>query len=157
MLSALAFSFNSCSDDDSSSNNNDNNNNGNNTEIGGTLTVTIDGAQKVFNTVIVNQELIDNDNFLTVTASINNSTSEIITFYVYENNLGADKANGFKYKLNNKEFDSMGINEDDFSITSIVEINSNNRLKGTFSGRLITNGYEVANFTNGTFDITFKD
>lgn len=161
-LSALAFSFNACSGDDNSSSDNNNNGNGNTTEIGGTVTVNINGADKVFNTVVVDQDLYsNNDNFITVTASTNNSTSEIITFSLYESDLGANQAQ-FGYKSDNTDYYSASINDETYDITSIVEINSNNRLKGTFSGRLITqdNGlgqFETATFTNGKFDVTYAD
>lgn len=154
-VAALTLSLTSCSSDD--------NNGGGEGQIGNSeLKVTIDGVQKTFNTIDVNEIEGDNDyGELNITASIDNNPSEIIRFTVQKAVTGSNVLYGFVYVKNGKEYDPH-YGENSF-LTSIVQTNSNDKLKGTFIGKLghfyyDSNGNfltEEIELTDGSFDISY--
>jgi len=145
---ALAVSMNSCSSDDNS----DSNSGG---TPGGTITTKINGVSKTFDNVLVNVRDFSNDGgyvFLDVTATIGTNTNELITFSTIQGELGATAIDDFSYKSGSNRF----FNNGEFS--SVAQINSNNRVKGNFSGKLTYyDGNEniTATFTDGSFDFTY--
>jgi len=148
-LSALALSFNSCSDDDSSSNNG--------SETGGTVSFKVDGVQKTFDTVTVNEdsETFEGETYTwyEVTASDNGSSTEMIYFEIEKGYNGADSFDSFMYTLNNTTFD---MDWDSFS--SNTTSNTSSKLKGTFSGTVQhwsneNQEYTQKAITDGTFNI----
>lgn len=149
-LSAIALTFNSCSDDDSSSNNNGG-------EPGGTVSFKVAGVQKTFNTVTVTEDS-DTSNGETytwykVTASNNGSATEMIYFEVEKGYAGADSFDTFNYTLNT---DVYLLDWDNFSSNTIK--NNATKLTGTFSGTATkwnndTQTSTDKQITEGTFDI----
>lgn len=145
-LSALALSFNSCSDDDSSSNNNGG-------ETGGTVSFKVDGVQKNYNTVTVNLQSDTQDGetweWYEVTASQNGSSSELITFEVDKGLTGADALYSLNYISNNTTYYSSWA-----GFSANVTSNSNSKLKGTFSGNVgDSETSDEKAITDGTFNI----
>lgn len=145
----LALGLTSCSSDDNSGGNGG----GGNSE----LKVTIDGVQKTFNTVVVNKHVEDGWTELAVTATIDNDSSEIITFRVDEGEVGAYTIWSFEYS---KDATSFSTNGGDITFSSVVQTNSNGKLKGTFTGSLSSwsnqnQEYTYITTTNGSFDISY--
>ncbi len=153
-VAALTLSLTSCSSDDDKGGNGGG---GGNSE----LKVTIDGVQKIFNTIDVNvYDQEDGYGNRTITASIDNNPSEIIVFSIVKGDTGSDALYNFKYEKNGTEYRP---NNGGF-LTSIAQTNSNGRLKGTFIGKLIYRDYDYENWeevieeielTNGSFDISY--
>ena len=146
----LAFSMNSCSSDDNSSDSG---------VIGGTISAKIDGVSKTFNTVVVNKQTITEDGEtyteLVVSATIGTSTEEIITIALDAGDVGAEAIYSFSYLNGGNTFNSYLGN-----LSSTVLTNSNNKLKGNFSGTLKTynpsNGAEITKtLSEGSFDISY--
>lgn len=142
-LAASTLALTSCSSDDSDG-------------APQSFTVTVNGTAKTFNTIVVDEEVEGEDVYLTVTALNPSNPNEFILFQTYEGDLGADAVYYFTYS-------SGGVTYNNYSGTSNFNIvltqNSNNRMKGTFSGTL--SGYN-SNFeeisvttTNGAFDFGY--
>ncbi|KGO92229.1 hypothetical protein [Flavobacterium subsaxonicum] len=157
-LTALTLSFNSCSDDDSKA-----------TEtvvteeIGGTLSFKVNGVQKTFNNVVVSKTDYDGDVYLEVTASVNGSATEYLSFNLWQNDLGSEAVEYFTYVNGSKMYsDGWSTNNTNPQVNSIVQTNSNNKLKGSFSGtvaRMATmegETDEVINLTDGTFEAIYE-
>ena len=149
-LSALALSFNSCSDDDSSSNNNGG-------ETGGTVSFKVDGVQKTFDTVTVNLQSETEEGetweWYEVTASDAGASTETIYFEIEKGYSGADSFDTFTYTSNNSDFD---MDWDNFSANTTS--NSSSKLKGSFSGTVQqwsneNQEYTQKAITEGTFNI----
>ncbi len=148
-LAASTLALTSCSSDDDSS-----------SSIGGTITVTIDGQAKTFNTVVVNEQVYDAgtaDEYtdLTITGVIGTSTSEIITFSVEKGDVGADAIYQFGYTKDGMYYTSY------YGVLSanVTTNNSSKKLIGNFSGTLGSNSGtgEVTDaiLTNGSFNIQY--
>ncbi len=147
-LSALALSFNSCSDDDSSSNGG---------EPGGTVSFKVDGVQKTFNTVTVNEdsETFEGETYTwyEVTASADGNATEMIYFEVEKGYNGADSFDNFDYTSATQVY---SMDWDNFS--SNTTTNSSQKLKGSFTGTVSRWNNETQTsmdkeITTGTFDI----
>jgi hypothetical protein len=156
-VAALTLSLTSCSSDDNSGGNGG----GGNSE----LKVTIDGAQKTFNTIVVNEniETYDGETWteLIVTATINNNPSEVFIFNLDLGDVGADAIWYFTYKKDGEEYISWN---QWANISSVVQTNNNKKIKGTFTGKLAYNYWDdnsqqevvkEVNLTNGSFDISY--
>jgi len=119
------------------------------------VTATIDGVHVVFNTININQHTyIENDvayTDLRVTASINNSMDETISFVVEENILGPNASWYFAYFLNQTAFPKMP----DFAVD--VTDNTGHHLEGTFSGKVQADDEtaQIIDIENGVFDIIY--
>ena len=140
----------SCSSDDNSG------------EMNANLTVTIDGERKVFNTIVV--DAYDNPegefSFRSVTATINNDPTELITFSISNFSKGSGAMQDIQYILNGGSYSLMS-NEANFS--SVVEESKEGRMKGVFTGALtkidfVDNEFETikVTLTEGSFDINYK-
>ena len=145
-LSALALTFNSCSGDDPSSNNNG---------PEGTLSFKLDGVQKTFNTIAINENVFTGDGvtytIYGITASDNSDPSELVYFTIEKTYTGTDSFNVFRFTSNN-------IIWYDYDLLSNTMINRDDKLKGSFSGSLydgLAGGgeEELKIITDGTFDI----
>ncbi|WP_395045604.1 hypothetical protein [Flavobacterium sp.] len=144
-VSVLTLSISSCSKDDATP------------SIGGTVTLKINGTAKTFNTVVVDEQVyeagtVDEYTELTVTAAIGSSTTEIITFYVDQEDLGSGAINGFSYSNGSTLYTS-------FSSTLNTNVTTNStgkKLAGNFSGTLtdFNTGNSVA-ITEGSFNIQY--
>jgi hypothetical protein len=154
-LAVLSVGLNSCSKDDSPESSST-------SSTPSSVQVTINGVAKTFNTVVVNQETHtqggETITELTVSASINNSADEVITFMVYKGDVGSDAIYSFDYRKNGKIYNSY--NSGSLSFSTIIQTNSNNKIVGTFSGGLSywnndTQEYEMANTGSGAFNITY--
>jgi hypothetical protein len=102
------------------------------------LTVTIDGEQVTFNSIIVENNTYTEDGETygeyVVTATINNATDRIITFYVFHGDLGADAIDGFDYEFGGLDYYMYSC--DSFNFSSIVTVNNGSRIEANFSGTL---------------------
>ena len=143
-ITAMTF-LNSCSSDDNA----DSNSGGN---LGGTISLKIDGVSKTFNNVIVNKNETENYTELLVTATMGNSTTEVISFGVEAGNVGTYATYDFRYANGTNTFSDSG------QLNSVVQINSNNKLKGNFSGSMTNHSsstQENVNFSEGSYDISY--
>lgn len=141
----------SCSSDD----------NGGNNDNQGTfpLTVTINGVQKNFNSIFVDEHVYSDSEGsyteLTVIATINGDVSELIHFSVRKNSgTGAIGFESFAYTKNDVVYSPFAINEGVYYLD--VQTNSNNKLKGTFSATVgNSETTTIIELTNGSFDISY--
>ncbi|GAB5564554.1 MAG: hypothetical protein Wins2KO_16170 [Winogradskyella sp.] len=147
-MSVITFSCESDSNDDDGNGSNEAN-----------LTVTIDGQQITFNSLIVETYSYDGFEEHSITATINNGTDRIITFYVYGGDLGADGLEDFDYTFNGFDYYQYGC-QNTFDFTSIVTVNNGSRIEANFSGTLC--GWDNATqqevqvvLTNGTLVVDF--
>lgn|SRR5690554_4426782 len=140
----------SCSSDD---------NKGGNGSGNSTLKVTIDGDVKTFNTIVVNEEVWDEDyTELQVSATINSNPTEYIAFNLQKGKTGTSAVTSFYYVKDGAEYNSYYGN-----LSVFVETNSNGKLKGTFSGSVGMYIYDenwdselvTIPLTNGSFDISY--
>ncbi len=84
----------------------------------------------------------------------------MITFLLEEGSLGASAVWSFNYIKDGK---SYNLDNQGATFSSVVQINSNKKLKGTFIGKLIYKDYddnweeiiEEVNLTSGSFDIFY--
>ena len=153
-LATLSVGLNSCSKDDSSDSNNN--------ATPSSVQVKIDGVTKTFNTIVVNQDTYTEGGQtytdLRVSASINNSTTEIITFELGKGDVGTNVIYSFEYVKNGKTYNSYNSSSQAFA--SITQANSNNKITGTFSGGLSfwnndTQAYESVTTSEGTFNVSY--
>lgn len=154
-LATLSVGLNSCSKDDSSDSSNNN-------STPSAVQVTINGASKTFNTIVVDQDTYTEEGHtyteLIVTASINNSATEMITFSLIKGEVGADAIYGFEYIKDGKRYNTF--NSEGFAFSTITQTNSNNKITGTFSGGLSawnndTGVYDVVTTSSGAINITY--
>ncbi|NBL64904.1 hypothetical protein GV828_06790 [Flavobacterium sp. NST-5] len=140
----IMTTLNSCSGDDDS-----NSNPGQNT--GGSISVKINGVSKTFNNVVVDKDTFVEDGEtiteLGITGTIGNSATEVIMFGVEMGDVGADATFSFRYLNGTNQYFDNG------ELSSVVQTNSNNKLKGNFSGRLSGSGNTV-DLTEGSYDIS---
>jgi hypothetical protein len=148
LISALTFSLNSCSGDDDSAA-------AVNTQPGGTLTMKIDGNLKTYNTVIVNvDDQTDGETLLTVTASQDGGSNETVRFNVYKGDVGSDVMFPISFVIGGAQHSLYDFNQN-------VTVNSNNHLKGTFSGNITEWNNETQQvetqhvITEGSYDVTY--
>lgn len=142
-LAASTLALTSCSNDDDSA-----------PSIGGTITVTIDGQAKTFNSVVVDEEVYeDGYTELTVTGAIGTSTTEIITFYLDKGDLGSNAIYGFNYIKDGVGFFNTSIS------SNVTTNNDSKKLIGNFSGTMsyFSGSGEPINvvFTNGSFNVQY--
>ncbi|WP_298140092.1 hypothetical protein [Flavobacterium sp.] len=138
LLAVSAIALTSCSKDDDSSSSN-----------GGKLIMTIDNVTKTFNNIVVVEEEIEGVTSIYVTATVGNSTSDIVYLELEKNVIGEDAISNFEYKKNNVtySYDSM-INN--------VTVASGNKLKGSFSGQIVDEDYtDYLTISSGSFDISY--
>lgn len=147
-IGAVTF-LNSCSSDDNGSSDSSGN-------PGGTISVKINGESKTFNNVVVDKEDFVYDGvtttYVTATGTIGNSTNELISFEVEMGEVGSQTSFFLKYYNGTTHYELSP------QINSVVQTNSNNKLKGNFSGTLDAyngSGEMVSvNLTDGSYDIT---
>lgn len=150
ILSALTISLASCSGDDDSGTVN------NGDQTGGTVSFKLNGVQKTFNSIQVTREPYDGTTWLTVTASENGNPTEFVVFAGPEGQTGAAQLQ-WSYTVNNATYSQAGMNNDMYFINTIIETNSNNKIKGSFTGSLTNYDFSShLTFTDGTINITYK-
>jgi hypothetical protein len=116
---------------------------------------TIDGVPYVFNTVNIQRDTFGNGDEswtdITVTASIDNDPSFLVSFIVTEHVLGPDASWFFAYFLDDTAYPKM----DDF--IHDVTFNNGNTIKGTFWGH--AEGTDeipiIAGITDGSYEIHY--
>ena len=122
--------------------------------ITSSVSMKVGGEIKTFNTVTVKEQpyTANGENFvdLEITASQNGSTTEFIIFYIGKGNLGQNVSWDFNYTLNEVPYAQIGT-----SVGSEATINSNNKLKGSFSGTVTASDDKTLELTQGSFDITY--
>lgn len=146
-LAASTLALTSCSSDDDST-----------PSIGGTITVTIDGVAKTFNTVVVNEEVydagtVDEYTELTVTGVIGTNTNEIISFGLEKGDVGANAIYFFSYVKDGVSYYNTSVT------TNVTTNNDSKKLIGNFSGTMTSFSGTGQNvdlvFTNGSFNIQY--
>jgi hypothetical protein len=121
------------------------------------ITMKIGGVSKTFDHVVVNeQDEGEGDVYLTVSATIGSSASEIVVFDLYKGDLGAEAINNFSYTTNGTLYTS-GWGSTTFS--TMVETNNGSKIKGNFTGTLEGMDSEfntvTVDMTNGDFNIAY--
>ena len=138
LFSALVFAlaFQSCSDDSDTPRS--------------VLTARVNGVDKVFNTVNVEVQPYEGYTDLAVTASINNSPVERISFVVEQGKLGLDASWYFAYFLNETWHPKMPGFQ-----TSVTE-STEHKIIGTFAGQVETSDTgEIVTLENGKFNVYY--
>lgn len=131
---ALSIGIASCSGDD----------NDPVTQPGGVVTLKMNGVAKTYNTVTVSKNVSVDYTQLTLTASQNGGSTEMVKFIMEEGVTGANE-------IWNSEMTIGGINTYT-SFSTNTTANSNNHVKGTFSG--IATVYNSATGTETIYNIT---
>ena len=144
-LSALALTFNSCSDDDSAAA-------GGN---GGSFTATINGVQKTYNTVTVTEDAYeDGDEYLIVTGSEGGSADETIYLEIAKGETGTNAVWFAEITVGGETHYATDINTN-------ITVNSASQVKGTFSGTITEWSNEqqeevlVLTVANGSFEANY--
>lgn len=149
---AVAFVslFSSCSKDESSSSTN---------TTTSQLVATINGTKKTFNTVQVSYTTYYKTNdFLRVTASINNNPNEIIEMDIQnDGSTGSQNVASLDYLVSNVRYSSTSLNS---TRSTIIQTNSNKKLVGTFVAKLYegSNGssqVKSCEITDGSFSLSY--
>lgn len=147
LISCLTFS---CSSDD-----------GPNDENELDFRVSIDGAERIFDTVAISVETYEENGVehlrKHISASISSSPAESIYFYITDNDTGSDVIKDFLYTQSGAAFTSF-----DNSFITNVTVSTNQQLKATFSGSIQgfntnTNQEETLNLSGGTVLITIEE
>lgn len=112
----------------------------------GTITATFDGSVKSFSSVFVSQQSVGSDIVLTVTATAGTATPEIFAFKLNKGQTGANAITVFNYSKGGISYAT--------SFTTLISINNENHLKGTFSGTITGENAPIA-ITDGSFDISY--
>lgn len=151
---SFAISATSCSDDGSNATENN--------ETPALIKFKIDGVQKNFVDVIINEEVITSNGeaqtWLTVTGTEAGDSEEYILFEVLEGEVGADVMYDPSWKYyNNGEMYYGWIMTEGSSMSNVVQVNDAEKLKGTFSGSFRKydneNNLVSVQVTEGSFDI----
>jgi hypothetical protein len=121
------------------------------------ITMKIGGVSKTFDHVVVNEQPDgEGDVYLTVSATVGSSASDIIVFDLYQGDLGAEAINNFSYTTNGTVY-SSGWGSTSF--TTMVETNNGSKIKGNFTGTLEGMDSEfntvTVDMTNGGFNIAY--
>ncbi len=138
----------SCSDDDSTNSVN------NPTEI---LSMKVNGVQKSFNTFNVEDNSNGTLNWVSVQGAQSGNASEVVNFQIDgDGAVGEGAFTSFDYNVGNKTY-ANAYETGEFTMN--VVINSDSRIKGTFSGLLNyynmnTQQFETVSVTEGSFDIS---
>lgn len=139
---ALSIGIASCSGDD----------NDTVAQPGGTVTLKMNGVAKTYNTVTVSRSVDAGDAVLTLTASQNGGSTEMVKFIMPEGVTGADEMWSTQMTIGGTSvYPSFSTN---------ITANSNNHVKGTFSGTatIWNNTTEVEtiyNITEGNFEANY--
>ncbi|RZJ68905.1 MAG: hypothetical protein EOO45_14275 [Flavobacterium sp.] len=113
--------------------------------VDGTVSVTAGSQSIVFDDLRV----VRTGDLLKVTGETSGSSPYTVSFEVMVNELGSNKINNFKIFLTS-EFSAVAD-----SFTSAIEINNNDNLKATYSGRVRNADNGQIELTSGVIDITY--
>lgn len=103
----------------------------------GEMTFIVDDVQKVYNNVYVTEYVNSaGEKFLDVTGSINGDPTEYINFQIRKYYTGLNRATRWEYSDDSNLARRRQINGEEYDIDSNTLLNSDDRLRGTFSGRL---------------------
>jgi len=121
------------------------------------LVATIDGVTKTFDTVVANNQF----ELTTVTASIGNSTSEIINIVTNGGETGSDVVWNFTYTLNGRVYDSFN-SDGSFQpfVSGVITTNNGSNFTANFSALLgsynnDTEMYESISIENGSVNVDY--
>lgn len=112
----------------------------------GSIIATFDATVKNFTNTFVTQQSSGNNIVLSVTGTVTGSNPEIFSIELNKGQTGGNVISNFKYSKNGVGYPT--------TFTTIVSINSDNHLKGTFSGTIAGNN-ETITVTEGSFDIFY--
>jgi hypothetical protein len=117
-----------------------------------TIKAKIDGIEHIFNTVQVEETPYPDEGYtdVTISATLDNDPSKMVSIIVTQGVTGDDASWYFAYFL-----DETAYPKND-AFTTNVDKSTNNHVKGTFSGTVISteDDSEIV-FTDGTFDVTY--
>lgn len=144
----LGLTASSCSDDSSQALH----------KPSGNLTMTVDGAQKFYNNLRVEEIPQNNGSIqLKVTASQNGNPSEVLIFRVKKGETGVNHTNKWIYSSDSNVAKREVIEGEVFDIYSNISQNGQNRLRGTFNGRLFnTYSNRIVTIDEGEFDYRYN-
>ena len=139
---ALSIGIASCSGDDNEAV----------SQPGGTVTLKMNGVAKTYNTVTVSKNVATDYTQLTLTASQNGGSTDMVKFIMEEGVTGADEIWSTQM--------TIGGASSYTSLSTNTTANSNNHVKGTFSGTATvynsTTGAEtIYNITEGNFEANY--
>jgi len=119
------------------------------------ITMKVDGVSRTFGDIELIEEPMSLDGveytYVNVIAENTNNPDQYIVFDFYRSELDTDELTEFRF------YDGASESYATFSgdtFTSLIDINTSERAKGTFSGTL--QGDQVLTITNGSFDIRFE-
>ena len=120
------------------------------------LKVTIDGAARTFNSIVASHSTEGGD-VTDITATINNSTADVISFYAY--GTGANQMQNFQYQKDGVLYSSFN-NSGSANFVSVVSENTSSRFVATFSGALETYNndtqeYETITLSGGSITANY--
>lgn len=123
-------------------------------QAGRHIKATIDGTPYTFNTVVVaTQEYTEGDftyTDVTITGSINNDPAKTISIVAMQGATGTDASWYFGHFQDGEEF----LKDDSFA--TIVSESTNNFIKGTFSGTVVSaEDGSTKTITNGSFEAAY--
>ncbi|RZJ67606.1 MAG: hypothetical protein EOO50_04825 [Flavobacterium sp.] len=123
-------------------------------QVGRHIKATIDGTAYTFNTLTVSTDEYTEGDFtytdVTMTGSVNNDPAKTVSIVVMEGATGNDASWYFGHHHDGEEF----LKDDSFS--TIISENAGRRIKGTFSGNVVSNeDGEIKTITNGSFEVTY--
>jgi len=143
---AATFSASSCSDDDAAA-----------TTTGDTVTFKVNGVQKTYNTVSVEEETEGGVTYLYVTAMNGTNISEVVTFDIVKGETADDSVNGFVYDVAGVTYENVGTGT---SFSSEIDHNMDGHIEGRFTGTLreyfgTSEEPVFKTFTEGSFNISY--
>lgn len=142
-LSALAFSFNSCSDDDSKSSD---------STSGAAISFKVNGVRKTFSNVIFEKFGSEGEApyYFVEAIPTSNEPDELINFSFRANTLGSTVIEHFHYQTGSYDYYWGTGSANEF--THNFQANSTTKQKGTFSG-IVREEDEFVTITEGSFNI----
>lgn len=124
----------------------------------GEMTFIVDDVQKVYNNVQVTEYFNSaGEKFLNVVGSNNGVPGEYLAFRIKKYETGSDLATRWTYSQDSNLAKRKQVDGVEYNLNSNILLNSDNRLRGTFSGQLY-NEYSniVVHIDAGEFTYNFN-
>jgi hypothetical protein len=124
----------------------------------GEMTFVVDDVQKAYNNVQVTEYVNSaGEKFLNVVGSNNGVPGEYLAFRIKKYQTGSNLATRWAYSKDSNLAKRMQVDGVEYNLDSHISLNSDNRLRGTFSGKLY-NEYSniVVTIDEGEFIYNFN-
>lgn len=124
----------------------------------GEMTFIVNDVQKVYNNVQVTEKVgSTGQRYLNVVGSNNGVPGEYIAFRINKYETGANRATRWAYSQDSNLAKRKQVDGEEYDIDSNTLLNSDNRLRGTFSGKLY-NEYSniVVKIESGEFTYSYN-